>query len=86
MEQFSFHIYNNETVNLSQSLLNEDDGVWLSKSESLSGAVVFDQNFRVLPLISEFLSYNLRNRKISRETAKTYAKNLTYFLGAVDLW
>ncbi|GAA0674446.1 MULTISPECIES: tyrosine-type recombinase/integrase [Rheinheimera] len=80
MEQFSFYVSDDETVDLSLSLLNEDDGVWLSKSESLSGAVAFDQNFRVLPLISEFLSYNLRNRKISRQTAKTYAKNLTYFL------
>lgn len=80
MEQFSFYISAGETVDLSKSLLNEDDGVWLSASENLSGAIVFDENFRVLPLISEFLSYNLRNRKISKQTAKTYAKNLTYFL------
>jgi|GEM_PF-6818894 len=80
MDQFSTYVSANESVNLSNSLLNEDDGVWLSSTKLLTGVAAFDDELRVLPLISEFLSYSLRNNKISRHTAKTYSKNLTYFL------
>ncbi|WP_417698696.1 tyrosine-type recombinase/integrase, partial [Psychromonas sp.] len=83
MAQFSFHLSVNKSVDLSQSLLNEDEGVWLSKTEQLTGVVAFDDKFRVLPLISEFLSDKLRNKKISHHTAKTYAKNLIYFLAYI---
>ncbi|MEI8603959.1 tyrosine-type recombinase/integrase [Pseudoalteromonas sp. B160] len=80
MDQFSSYIVANESVDLSKSLLNEDEGVWLSVSKLHSGVVALDEKMRVLPLISEFLSYSFRNNKISRHTAKTYAKNLSYFL------
>ncbi|MBB1436706.1 tyrosine-type recombinase/integrase [Pseudoalteromonas sp. SG43-6] len=80
MEQFSSYIVANESVDLSKSLLNEDEGVWLSVTKLHSGVVALDEKMRVLPLISEFLSYSFRNNKISRHTAKTYAKNLSYFL------
>ena len=80
MDQFSSYIVANESVDLSKSLLNEDEGVWLSVNKLHSGVVALDEKMRVLPLISEFLSYSFRNNKISRHTAKTYAKNLSYFL------
>ncbi|KTF14858.1 tyrosine-type recombinase/integrase [Pseudoalteromonas sp. H105] len=80
MDQFSSYIVANEYVDLSKSLLNEDEGVWLSVNKLHSGVVALDEKMRVLPLISEFLSYSFRNNKISRHTAKTYAKNLSYFL------
>jgi integrase/recombinase XerC len=70
----------NEEVNLSNSLLNEDEETSLTKKHNFTGVVVFDVNFKILPLISAFLSYNLKNNKISPATAGTYAKNLTYFL------
>ncbi|MEH0724266.1 tyrosine-type recombinase/integrase [Vibrio alginolyticus] len=80
MTQLGFHLSINKNLDLSQSLLNEDEGVWLSKTERITGVVAFDDKFRVLPLISEFLSDNLKYRKISHHTAKTYVKNLLYFL------
>ncbi len=80
MEEFSSFVSKQEPIDLSKSLLNEDDGIWLSKSDSHTGVAAFDEELRVLPLISEFLSHNLRNNKISPHTAKTYAKNLIYFL------
>ena len=86
MEEFSSFVSNKEPIDLSKSLLNEDDGIWLFKSDSHTGVAAFDEELRVLPLISEFLSYNLRNNKISPHTAKTYAKNLIYFLARARAW
>lgn len=80
MDQFSSYVSADETVDLSKSLLNEDEGVCLSINKLHTGVVALNNRMRILPLISEFLSYSLRNNKISRHTAKTYAKNLTYFL------
>ncbi|MCS0435139.1 tyrosine-type recombinase/integrase [Vibrio parahaemolyticus] len=80
MTQLGFHLSVDKQFDLSKSLLNEDEGVWLSKTEQLTGVVAFDDKLRILPLISEFLSDKLRNKKISHHTAKTYAKNLLYFL------
>ena len=80
MDQFSSYVSADETVDLSKSLLNEDEGVCLSINKLHTGVVALNNRMRILPLISEFLSYGMRNNKISRHTAKTYAKNLTYFL------
>lgn len=80
MDAFDYYVSVDEKVELSGSLLNEDGDVWLSATEASTGVSVFDKHFKVLPLISEFLSYSLRNNKISPLTAETYAKNLTYFL------
>jgi integrase/recombinase XerD len=80
MDQFSSYIVANESIDLSKSLLNEDEGVRLSVNKFHSGVIALDQKMRVFPLISKLLSYSLRNNKISRHTAKTYAKNLNYFL------
>lgn len=75
-----FYISFNDEVNLTNSLLNEDEGITLSKKQSFTGVAVFDESLKVLPLISGFLSYSLANHKISPNTAETYAKNLIYFL------
>lgn len=75
-----YYISFDEEVDLKNSLLNEDNGIALIKRHNFTGVVVFDVNFKILPLISAFLSYNLKNNKISPATAKTYAKNLIYFL------
>ena len=77
---FYSHLSYKEELDLSESLLNEEEKVWMSKKVVSTGALVFDSDFRVLPLISEFLSTSLRNNKISQHTAKTYSKNLIYFL------
>ena len=80
MHTMDSYISFNEEVNLTNSLLNEDEGINLTKKHNFTGVAVFDENLKVLPLISAFLSYNLKNNKISPTTAKTYAKNLIYFL------
>ncbi len=80
MHTMDSYISFNEEVNLTNSLLNEDEGIILTKTHNFTGVAVFDVNLKILPLISAFLSYNLKNNKISPATAKTYAKNLIYFL------
>lgn len=44
----------------------------------LTGAAVFDDEERLMPLISGFLSHGLRNALISEQSALTYGRNLGY--------
>ncbi|EKT4493113.1 tyrosine-type recombinase/integrase [Pseudomonas sp. YQ_6] len=44
----------------------------------LTGAAVFDDEERLLPLVSGFLSHGLRNSLISEQSALTYGRNLGY--------
>jgi integrase/recombinase XerD len=49
-------------------------------SEYGKGAIVLDDDMQVLPMVSEWLSYEVRYNKMSIGTAKTYGKNIGYFL------
>jgi len=69
----------NEKLDLSESCLGEkykNDAI-----VKVSGVGVFDENGKILPLISEFLSYQTKHEKIAYKSASTYGLNLTYFLG-----
>ena len=46
----------------------------------VNGVGVFDENGKILPLISSYLSYQTKHEKIAVKSATTYAKNLVYFL------
>lgn len=47
---------------------------------NVSGVGIFDNNSKILPLISRYLSYQIKHEKIAVKSASTYAKNLAYFL------
>lgn len=77
-------VADNDVVKLNESLLQEDEDIvgleCVTGDHSVTGAVVFDAEMRILPLVSDYLSYSLRYNKISEATAKTYGRNLGYFL------
>lgn len=50
-----------------------------ARSQVLTGAAVFDDDERLLPLVSGFLSHGLANGHMSYQSALTYGKNLGYF-------
>lgn len=74
-------VYKERQLDLSKSDLNN-----LSPSPSLdkvvffSGVGVFDDNGKILPLISDYLSYEAKYERIAFSSAGTYGRNLCYFL------
>ncbi|MFC5694840.1 tyrosine-type recombinase/integrase [Pseudomonas sp. GCM10022186] len=48
-------------------------------AQALTGAGVFDDEERLLPLVSGFLSHEFRNGLMSYQSGLTYGKNLGYF-------
>lgn len=74
-------ICRNIPLDLSESLLNKDGKLdYLEKDLHINGVGIFDDNGKILPLISEYLSYSSKHEKIAFESVSTYGKNLTYFL------
>lgn len=74
-------VCSNIKLDLSKSCLNHHvQNIKLDQTINVNGVVVFDDNAKVLPLISEYLSYYSKHEKISYKSASTYGKNLTYFL------
>jgi integrase/recombinase XerC len=74
-------VCSNTELDLSNShLFSKIDKLPLNKIIKFNGVGVFDNNGRILPLISEYLSYQFKHRKIACRSADTYGKNLTYFL------
>lgn len=67
-------------LSLCDSLLNEVDGIEVDGEVSSRGAAVFDENGKIFPLFSEYLSSMVRYEKLAFATAKTYGRNLTYLL------
>lgn len=71
-------------LDLSKSfILDEKPNLQLEGEVKVNGVGVFDDNGRILPLISEFLSYQSKHEKISYKSAGTYGKNLVYFLNYI---
>jgi integrase/recombinase XerD len=66
-------------IDLGESLINED-GKGLSGVNELNGVIVLDSGMKILPLISDFLSYMVQSAKLSYKSATTYGRNLSYFL------
>lgn len=50
----------------------------------LTGAALFDDEERLMPLVSGFLSHGLRNALISEQSALTYGRNLGYVCEYLD--
>ena len=69
------------SLDLSKSLLNKNGKLgYLAKEVRVNGVGIFDEDGKILPLISEYLSYSSEHEKIAFESLSTYGKNLIYFL------
>ncbi len=66
-------------LDLRMSLLNED-GPLVSGHVSVTGGAVFDENERLLPLCSGFLTQHAKEGSLSTQSVETYGKNLAYAL------
>jgi len=74
-------ICSNTSLDLSNSFLHSQiSNLPLKQSVKVNGVGVFDDNGKILPLISEYLSYQHKHKKIAYKSVDTYGKNLTYFL------
>ena len=74
-------VCNGIELDLSQScLLSEIPDLSLNQTVKVNGVGVFDDNGKILPIISEYLSYHSKHEIIAYKSATTYGKNLTYFL------
>lgn len=74
-------VCSNIELELSKSYLHSQiPNLTIEQTVKVNGVAVFDDNGKILPLISEYLSYQSKHEKISYKSADTYAKNLTYFL------
>ncbi|HCI76901.1 MULTISPECIES: tyrosine-type recombinase/integrase [unclassified Psychrobacter] len=71
-------------LDLSEScLLNEIPNLSLNKTVTVNGVGVFDDDGKILPLVSEYLSYRTKHQIISYKSAVTYGRNLSYFLSYI---
>lgn len=79
-------VVDNERFDLSRSLLHEElnnsdiDTSLLLGDAFIKGGVVLDSHMTVLPMVSEWLTYDVRYNKISPRSARTYGKNIGYFI------
>jgi site-specific recombinase XerD len=64
-------------LDLSESMLNEECAQ-VSGKVKLTGAGVFDEEERLLPLISSYLTHGLHNGTMALASAVTYGRNLGY--------
>lgn len=64
-------------LDLSESLLNED-GAQVSGLVNVTGGAVFDDDERLLPLCSGFLTQHAKEESLSITSVETYGKNLGY--------
>jgi integrase/recombinase XerC len=81
-------VQDNQRFYLRDSVLHDEpdsayhDAISLLEGEVLlvKGAVVFDSQMKVMPMISQWLTYSVRYNKIAPGTADTYGKNIGYFI------
>lgn len=72
------------SLDLSQSCLHSEiKDLALNETVKVNGVGVFDDDGKLLPFISEYLSYQAKHEKIAYGSADTYGKNLTYFLSYI---
>lgn len=69
-----------DVVNLEDSLLNEIEGIVLKGIVEVEGVVVLNDEYRVLPMVSDFLDSEFQSRQISPKSASVYGKNISYCL------
>ncbi|MGP4717329.1 tyrosine-type recombinase/integrase [Psychrobacter sp. T6-6] len=71
-------------LDLSRScLLSEVPNLLLYETIKVNGVGVFDDNGKILPIISEYLSYKSKHERIAYKSVNTYGKNLIYFLSYI---
>lgn len=68
-------------IDLRESVVSQVTKIPLKGTDKVFGAAVFDDNGRLLPLISEYLSWATKTQDLSTNSALTYGRNLAYFLG-----
>lgn len=74
----------NIPFDLSQSCLHSEiKNFALNEVVKVNGVGVFDEDGKILPIISEYLSYQAKHEKIAYNSADTYGKNLVYFLSYI---
>lgn len=73
-------VLDNEFVDYSKSLLNEEFDLKGINPQIFVGVVALSDDMEVLPLVSEFLTRELRYKSVATETVKTYGNNLIYLL------
>jgi integrase/recombinase XerC len=72
------------TLDITSSCLYENiKDLKLDKTVKVNGVGVFDDNVKILPLISDYLSYQAKHQKIAYTSAGTYGRNLVYFLNYI---
>lgn len=69
-----------QKLDLSKSLLNEEDDIDLSGIVNVDGTIVLNENFQVLPLISTFLIEEQITDNLAASSAYIYGLNLSYCL------
>lgn len=71
-------------IDLSRSLLNEDADfsckLSLQKQTEVTGVVILSSDMKVLPLVSHYLTFELKFDSISDSSALTFGRNLGYFV------
>lgn len=73
-------VLENDFVDLSESLLNEIEGIELQGLVEVEGVAVLNDEHRILPMVSDFLDSEFQSRQISSNTAALYGKNISYCL------
>lgn len=73
-------VVDRKEIDLSKSLLHEDYDLTSITPEFVTGVVALNEEMKVLPMISHYLTRELSKNRISAATAKTYGKNLIYLL------
>ena len=74
----------NKEIDLSKSLLNEEsnfacNSASLERSE-ITGVVILNSEMKVLPLVSHYLTFELKYDNVSDGSALTFGNNLGYFV------
>lgn len=71
----------------SSLLLSEQENIdqlELSETQSVKGCVITNGDMQIMPMLSAWLSDAIRFNTISPNSAKTYARNLSYFLAFLE--
>lgn len=77
-------VRNESQIDPSDSLITVDAKSY-GGTVNVVGAVALDENFKVLPLISGFLSECFTSLNCSPSTVKTYGRNILYFFNYLKL-
>ena len=68
-----------QLLDLGGSMLNED-GPTVADQVSVTAVGLFDSEERLVPLVSEYLTYAVRSANLAALSAETYGRNIGYLL------